>query len=407
MTTTETAPESSARRAPRRGNPWHPSLQGIALVTKIELLRRRPSSKGYIAYGIMLALIIGLGVLVSVLSPDGKDSTPMELVLILVLGAGVLIGPSLSATSINGDSGEGVLAPLQMTHLTAGDIAIGKLLSSWLVSFAVLVTTTPFLVYAFSRSGWHWDELLIVLAVILFVVLASCAIGLAWSAIAARAVASVSLAHLTTGFLVLGSLVLFAFSGALVSEKVVQKDHYLDWQQLSTEQQTALEAAYNSGDFSELDLDSYVCSEQTYEYGVAHTEKTAWLLLINPGVMIGEFSPIVSPTTFDEDGRARPGLFAQIHAGVSSARIGPSEEDLRSRSFDECANLALMAAGDEPDYGDDGQDWEALQEERATYPPAPWLGFGLQGAFLFGSMIIVVRRLRVPYKKLRVGTRVA
>jgi len=407
MTATEAAPSVAARRAPRRGNPWRPSIHGIALVTRIELLRRRPSSKGYIAYGVMLAIIIGLGVLVSVMSPDGKDSTPMELVLILVLGAGVLIGPSLSATSINGDSGEGVLAPLQMTHLTAGDIAFGKLLASWLVSFAVLVTTTPFLVYAFSRSGWHWDELLIVLAVILFVVLTSSAIGLAWSAIAARAVASVSLAHLTTGFLVLGSLVLFAFSGGLVSETVEQRDRYIDWQQMSIEQQTALDTAYMTQDFSDVDVDSLVCADQSYEYGVAHTEQTAWLLLINPGVMIGEFSPIVSPTTFVEDGRAGPGLFAQIHGWVSAARIGPTAEDLQSRSYDECANIAAMAAGDEPGYVEDGQDWQALQEERATYNRAPWLGFGLQGFLLLGSMIIVVRRLRVPYKKLRVGTRVA
>ncbi len=407
MTATEAAPSVAARRSPRRGNPWRPSIHGIALVTRIELLRRRPSSKGYIAYGIMLAIIIGLGVLVSVLSPNGKDSMPMELVLILVLGAGVLIGPSLSATSINGDSGEGVLAPLQMTHLTAGDIAIGKLLASWLVAVAVLVTTTPFLVYAFSRSGWHWDELLVVLAVILFVVLTSSAIGLAWSAIAARSVASVSLAHLTTGFLVLGSLVLYAFSGALVSETVVQNDRYIDYPRLSVEQQAALDDVYQSGDFSNLDVDSLVCTNQSYEYGVAHTEKTAWLLLINPGVMIGEFSPIVSPTTFLEDGRAGPGLFAQIHEAVSSARIGPSAEDVQSRSYDECANIAEMAAGDEAQYLPGGQDWQVRQEERATYPRAPWLGFGLQAVLLLGSMIIVVRRLRVPYKKLRVGTRVA
>ena len=407
MTATDTDRGVDAPRKPRRGNPWRPSLYGVALVTKIELLRRRPSTKGYIAYGVLLAVIVGLGILVSVLSPDGKDSTPLELVLILVLGAGVLIGPSLSATSINGDSGEGVLAPLQMTHLTAGDIALGKLLASWTVAFVVLLTTTPFLVYAFSRSGWHWDELLLVLAVILFVVLTSSAVGLAWSAVAARAVASVSLAHLTTGFLVLGSLVLFAFSGALVSEKVVEESRYIEWEQLSAEQQVALKNAYSTEDFSDLDFESIECVDQTYENAYAHTEKTAWLLLINPGVMIGEFSPIVSTTTYETDGRAAPGVFAQIHSMVSGARIGPSEQDLQPKLYDACADLAAMAAGEEPDYVDYEQDWEAQQEERATYDRAPWLGFGLQGFLLLGSMIIVVRRLRVPYKKLRVGTRVA
>ncbi len=395
MTATDTAPHAPARRAPRRGNPWRPSLHGIGLVTRIELLRRRPSSKGYIAYGTMLAIIIGLGVLVSAMSPEGKDSTPMELVLILVLGAGVLIGPSLSATSINGDSGEGVLAPLQMTHLTAGDIAIGKLLASWLVSFAVLVTTTPFLVYAFSRSGWHWDELLIVLAVILFIVLTSSAIGLAWSAIAARAVASVSLAHLTTGFLLLGSLVLFAFTSPLVSEAATFTNRSIDYEKLTPDQQLALDRAYQTGDFSGLDAATLPCRETVYQTSFTHTERTAWLLLINPGVVIAESSPIVDPVTWVQDGRAAPGLFAQIHQSVSQARIGP---DTSAPLYDECADPGGWGQSDA---------WDEQQQERATYPRAPWIGLGLQGFLLLGSMIIVVRRLRVPYKKLRVGTRVA
>ena len=399
MTTTEAAPvatpERQPRRKPRRGNPWRPSIHGIALVTRIELLRRRPSSKGNIAYGVMLGVIIGLGVLVSAMSPDGKDSTPLELVLILVLGAGVLISPSLSATSINGDSGEGVLAPLQMTHLTAGDIAFGKLLSSWLVSFAVLLTTTPFLVYAFSRSGWHWGELLIVLAVILFVVLTSSAIGLAWSAIAARAVASVSLAHLTTGILVIGSLVLFAFAGPLVSESTTVTNRFIDSAKLTSDQQAALDHAYATGDFSSPVIANLPCQEQTSDSSITHTERIAWLLLINPGVVIAESSPIVDPNTFVEVGDAGPGLFAQIHQSVSQARIGP---DTTPQVYDQCADPFGQNQGDE---------WQKQQEQRANYPRAPWIGLGLQAFLLVGSMVIVVRRLRVPYKKLRVGTRVA
>lgn len=395
MTTTDTAQAAHAPHAPRRGNPWRPSFHGIGLVTRIELLRRRPSSKGYIAYGVMLAIIIGLGVLVSVMSPDGKDSTPMELVLILVLGAGVLIGPSLSATSINGDSGEGVLAPLQMTHLTAGDIAFGKLLASWLVSFAVLVTTTPFLVYAFSRSGWHWDELAIVLGVILFVVLTSSAIGLAWSSIAARSVASVSLAHLTTGLLVVGSLVLFAFAGVLVSEKTTVTNRYIATEQLTADERSALDEAYMTDDFSGIDFSALPCETQEWESSISHTERIAWLLLINPGVVIAESSPIVDPNTWEEDGRAGPGLFAQIHQSVSEARIGP---DVTPQVYDDCTDPSARVSDDR---------WQQQQQERALYGRAPWLGLGVQGALLLGSMIIVVRRLRVPYTKLRVGTRVA
>jgi len=395
MTATDTRPQTPAVPEARRGNPWAPTPHGVALVTRIELLRRRPSTKGYIFYGIVLAAILGLGILVAVVSPSGKTSLPMELVLILVLGAGMLIAPSLSATSINGDSGEGVLAPLQMTHLTAGDLAFGKLFASWLVSFAVLATTTPFLVYAFSRSGWHWDELLVVLAVILLVVLTATAIGLAWSAIAARAVASVSLAHLTTGFLVLGTLVVFAFTMPLVSEPVSVTNRYFDWEQMTAEEQEMLDEAYMSGDFSAVEAANLPCIEDTWESSVAHTERTAWLVLMNPVVVIGETSPIVDPETFEEDGRAEPGLFALMHQQVASAQMPP---DATPEVYDDCANPAGM-------YDDDA--WQEEQREQALYGRSPWLGLGVQVALLIGSMVIVVHRLRVPYRTLRAGTRVA
>ena len=43
----------------------------------------------------------------------------------------------------------------------------------------------------------------------------------------------------------------------------------------------------------------------------------------------------------------------------------------------------------------------------AVYPRQPWVGLGFYGAAGIGSMVVAVRRLRVPYKKLGVGTRVA
>lgn len=399
------APASSPR-TPAGGNPWLPTPRGVWLVTGIELRRRRPTVKGWIFYGLVLAVILGLGILVAVSSSDEKTSGPLEMVLVLVLGAGMLIAPSLAATSINGDSAEGVLAPLQMTRLTAGDLAIGKLLASWFIAFAVLVTTTPLLVYAFSRSGWHWDELAIVLGAILLVVLTSTAIGLAWSSLAARAVASVSLAHLTTGFLLLGTLLAFVFVQPLVSETVTDVNRYPDYEAMTPEQVQALDQAYMSGDFSELDVASLPCMEDRWEYGVAHTDRIAWMILANPVVMIGEVSPIINAETYEKDGRAAPGVFAMMHAAVSGWRMGPSEEDLAGQRYDECANLAAMAAGEEPPMMDEG-DWEAEQEAKSVYAPAPWVGLGVQIALLLGSVWIVISRLRVPYKKLRQGTRVA
>ncbi|WP_062294695.1 ABC transporter permease [Demequina phytophila] len=398
------APEpASSRRPAITGNPWLPTPGGVWLVTGIELRRRRPTAKGWIFYGLLLAIILGLGILLAVVSGGEKTSMPMELVLVLVLGAGMLIAPSLAATSINGDSSEGVLAPLQMTRLTAGDLALGKLLASWLIAVVVLLTMTPFLVYAFTRSGWHWDELLIVIGVILLVVLTSTAIGLAWSAIAARAVASVSLAHLTTGALLLGTLLAFVFTQPLVSETVTDQSRYVDYESLTDEQRTA----YENWDWSEVDPSTLPCmtDQNPYEYGVAHTERTAWLLLSNPVVLIGESSPIISYDTWEEDGRAAPGLFAEMHRWVSDSRIGPSEADLAGEQWDECAMLVAEYNGDA--YNGGNGDWEAEQEANSVYPRAPWIGLGVQGILLLGSLWIVVARLRVPYVKLRQGSRVA
>ena len=370
------------KRATVHGNPWHPSFRGVALVTRIELLRRRPSPKGYIFYGVILALILTLWIVVAANSGDGLSSVPLELLLVLVLGTGLLIGPSLSATSINGDSSEGVLAPLQMTRLTAGDLAFGKLLASWAVSIAALVTTTPLMVFAYGRSGWRLDELAIALGVILLLVLMATAIGLAWSAIAARAVASVSLAHLTTGALVLGTLLVFAFTAPLVSDTVTVTNREYDWAKATPEQQ-------NDPTFDPATLP---CVDYTYEQSMFHSEQTAWLLLINPAVVIAESSPIINPETFEEDGRAAPGLFALIHTAVSGARMGPTEP----QPYDACAGT----------FGDD-EAWQERQLAEATMTPAPWPGLVLATVLLAGSMTLVVRRLRVPYKKLRAGSRVA
>lgn len=380
MTTTETLHTPAATASAKiKGNPWHPTFRGVALATWIELLRRRPSKKGYLVYGITVALIIGLGVLVSVQSNDKLNSNPMELVLILVLGAGMLIGPSLSATSINGDSSEGVLAPLQMSRLSAGDLALGKLLASWAVCFAALLTTTPFLLYAYSKSGWHLDEVLWVLGVILFVVLAFTAVGLAWSSIAARSVASVSLTHLTTGLLGLGTLLIFAFTLPLVSENVEIKTWDHDYS-LATDED------WEDPAFTPSQLP---CVESSYAGSVTHTERTAWILLINPAVVIVEAAPVIDLDTYKEDGRAAPGVFAMLHQSISDARTAPTT----------VSNYC--------ETGGEGLTWEEEQRAMGLVEPNPWPGIAVAGGMLLGSMLIVVQRLRVPYKKLRTGTRVA
>jgi len=407
-------PEVRVSPAPRTGNPWLPTPHGVSLVTRIELRRRRPTAKGYVFYGILFAIVIAICLAAAIFTPPQLSSTNFEIVLVMVLGVGMLIAPSLSATSINGDSGEGVLAPLQMSHLTAGDLAVGKLLASWLVSVVALLALSPFLVYTFLSSGWRLGEVGLTVLAILLVVLTFTAVGLAWSSLAARAVASVALAHLTTGFFVIGTLISFGIATLLVTEEAPVRERYIDWSTLTPEQQSALDEAYMTGDFSALDPDDYTCTESEWAYNVAHTDRVAWILLVNPGVMIAETAPLVDPETWEQDGRAEPGVFATIHALVSDARLGPDQEIDDFVPWDECADLFSQAEAQEMTqeeleamWAEDEAEWRERDQARANLDRAPWVGIGVQAVLLVGSLWIVIRRLRVPYKNLRSGTRVA
>ena len=384
MTATATRPAASAS-APRSGNPWRPSLRGVALVARIELLRRRPTRKGYIVYGILLAFIVGLAALSAINSDGGRGSLSLELIILMVLATGYLIGPSLAATAINGDSSEGVLAPMQMTRLTAGDLAFGKLLATWGITLLALATTSPFLWFAFTRSGWHGDELAVILGVILLMVLSTTAIALAFSALVARPSISVALTHLVSGFLGIGTFIVFAFSAPLVSQTFV-----IDVTDRDTSGMTEEQWADQSFDFASLPC---VTTEQ--EVTIQHTDRIAWMMLINPAVVMAEFSPVIDPETAKAEGRAEPGLFAMLHQNVSDMRLGPNTPtDLDWCAFPE-------------DGGSGAMTWEERQLATLTYPPMPWPGFALAVGLGAVAMVLVVHRLRVPYKKLRAGTRVA
>lgn len=376
MTATETTPR--VRPQAPKGNKWAPTFRGTALATRIELSRRRPSTKGWVFFGVALTVMVVLSLAVAAASGPGERQIPLELNVLMVLGIGILVSTSLAATSINGDSTEGVLAPLQMTRLTAGDIGFGKLLSSWLVSVMTLVALSPFLIYAYTKSTWELGEFAIVVAAILFVVLTSTAIGLAWSSIAARAIASVSLAHITVGILMVGTVVMYFMVQPLVSETYTATDRVRDWDSATEEQ-------WADPNFTEDQLE---CVEYTREKRVAHTDKIAGLLLVNPFVFISETAPLMD----EEDARVGGNsLFGIVHMGVAGAQ----------QTFDPSTlvNDYCVISGED--------QWQEENLENAMYPRNPWVGLAVNAVILIGSMALTLNRLRVPYKKLRGGTRVA
>lgn len=132
--------------------------------------------------------------------------------MLFVLALALIISPALTAQSINGDRERGTLATLQVTRLSAGDIAIGKLLAGWGVGVGALVLTLPFVGWSILRGGvgiWRAAVVLFVVALLIGVV---CAVSQALSALLARSITSALLSYVTVFALSLGTLLVFTLA---------------------------------------------------------------------------------------------------------------------------------------------------------------------------------------------------
>lgn len=169
------------------------SAHGVRTVARLELLQRRRTSRWPVVLGawfLLIGLVTGLAWAAVNDQQVDSGSALYDVVTFFVLGLGMLVVPSLTATSVNGDREHGVLATLQTTLLTAGDIVVGKLVAAWVVALAFLVTALPFLVLAWVAGGLSVGRVLLSLLVLVLVLAVTCTIGLLFSSLAARPVTS-------------------------------------------------------------------------------------------------------------------------------------------------------------------------------------------------------------------------
>ncbi len=103
--------------------------------------------------------------------------------VLFVLGLALLVVPALAAQSVNGDRERGTLATLQVTRLTAGDIALGKFAAAWRSSLVFLALTLPMTVYAMTQGGVTLGRVLATTIVMALLLGSVCAIALALSAL--------------------------------------------------------------------------------------------------------------------------------------------------------------------------------------------------------------------------------
>ena len=389
MSPTETlAPPPPQAPAPRPARPssgaWSVTRQGVATVARLELRQRIRSTRWIVSLVVFGLLVGGVTLLTWLVARTatggdpgyaGAGPTMFGFIVFFVLFLGLLVSPTLSATSINGDRAAGTLATLQVTLLSAAEIALGKLLAAWLASLAFLGVSTPFIAWSLAAGGVPVLALvttLLLLAVLLAVV---CAIGLGFSALTARTAGSAVLTYVAVASLSVLSPILFGLSIPVVSGEERVEVYGVDW------------SANPDGDEWDEDTGTWIepeCEVFTETQYVVHTERTWWLLAVNPFVIVADAAPAArDPESFSFD------PLTGISLGVRAARLGQGPEPLDQCWQDDTDDAAWP-------FGDDAQ----------LSPVWPW---GLAANLLLGAggVVLAVRRLQIPHRTLAKGTRVA
>ena len=379
------------------------SLHGVRTIAVLELRQRLRTSRWPIVLGIWFLIIGAVAGLTwwAVSSQPGEPATTLsgdrgttlyDVVLFFVLGLGMLVVPSLTATSINGDREHGVLATLQTTMLTSADIVIGKLVAAWAISLAFLVAASPFLVWAWIAGGVEVGRMLLAVAVLVFVLAVVCALGLMFSTLTARTISSAVLTYLTVAALTFGTVIAFLLSmpimatQANVRVKVVPETWYEQHQPTNPEDKTSF-----------VEPTAADCVFVTREQTILHTERTWWLLALNPFVVVADAAPSRKSLTYLG---FEP--LQMISNGARMARMGTTPDSL---------NECWPELQPNPGEGDGSQQMvqqQQLERDRLNRVPAVWpYGFVFLGVIGAASTWVAVRRLRTPIRRLPRGTRIA
>lgn len=381
-----TALDPAVRPGQQPGPPRMSLPAGIWLMCQLELRQRARSRWWLVMLGLWVAAIAGVTMLTVAALDDTSDAAlfVFSVIAFVVLGLGMLLAPALSATSINAERAAGTLATVQATLLTPVQITVGKWVAAWLASLVFLAAAYPFLLWAAVTSGTHPVRLLGVVGLQAVLLAVLCGIGIGWSAVTMRPVASVALTYLTAAVLSLGTLVLFELSLPLVeqSDSVTVRDV----PPASTAQPPENAGDEDSGLY-EIPED---CEETVQTIEQTHTERTWWLLALNPFVVVADAAPAsrVDPSSANDDayGYDDADIFDMIQRDVREIRAGPSDK------VDYCWDAAL---GNPPD------DRQLPTSAVWPYGLASHLGLGATG------LLVAVRRLRIPAGRLPKGQRIA
>ena len=275
-------------------------------------------------------------------------------VVLVVLGLALLVAPALAAQSVNGDRERGTLATLQVTRLTAAEIAVGKLLASWGTALVFLAVTLPLALWCYAEGGLSVARIAGVYLVTALLLGVVCAISLALSALLARSTTSGVLAYLSVFALTVGTLIVFGLVTA------------------TTQQTLRVGGPGNAG----------------YETTIARPDRTWWLLAPNPFAVLADSAPAGPTRTYRlPDGTVRReaievDVLGSLSRSLHQIRATPREI--------------------QTEYGTD-----VRVPDDVTGGPVWPLGLGIDLALAIGAVWVTAIRLRTPTRTLARGQRIA
>ncbi|GAA3923993.1 ABC transporter permease [Microbacterium invictum] len=361
------------------------SFSRLWTIARLELLQRVRTVSWYVLLGVFALLLVGITLLAFLAygfvdrAGAGVYSVVVNITLLLVL----LVAPTLSGNSINGDRDAATLAPVQVTLATTGEILLGKFVAAWLTGLAFAAVTVPFLIIATFAGGV--DPIVVLVSSVVLVVETGiiAAIGVAISGILARPLFSVATTYLIVAAFAIGSLIGFGLVGASVSSEATNSYRSAVYDPVTGEPQ-CVEGVESCGSNPE----QMVCGEwQVDTYNVPRFDRVWWLLATNPFVILAD----ATPTQFDEHGDPVD-VFGWIKVGVRGAQQPPQLET----SWDECAPW------------EDQQDEVPTGEEIvANSVPSWFVGLGVQVLLAVVLLWWAWLRTRTPARTLPPGTRIA
>jgi ABC-2 type transport system permease protein len=240
---------------------WTLVLAGLLLLLRMSLPTPTPTGPG-------IKVFAPLGEGVTAFGPRG---TPMYGGLVLVvLALSLLVVPALTCQSINGDRERGVLATMQVTALTAGDLTLGKFFGAWIASLAFLLATAPLVVWCMLEGGVPAINVLVTSLVLAGILGTVSAISLALSAVLVRPTTSTVFAYLSVAGLCVGTLIAFGLITAAFGRTTTTY----------TEPMSVIGANGTT-----------TTHPTTYTGTDVRTDRTWWLLAPNPFVVLADAAP--------------------------------------------------------------------------------------------------------------------